>query len=99
TYPSIATWLSSTAPPPPVAPSGVFATKIKKTKAVLKWFDNSSDEDSFVLVFWNGSSWTDFGTLGPNAVKAKVTGMSPHTGYSLGVKACRGGACSEVDSV
>ena len=78
------TWATTLTPPVtlPAAPSNLSATALSSSSIQVKWQDNSNNETSFVVEWWNGSSWVTIGYLGANVTSATVVGLLPsHTYY------------------
>ncbi len=59
-------------PPPPAAPSGADAKPENSTAVNLRWIDNSTNEDGFLVQRSSdfGSTWTTVATLGPNVTSS-----------------------------
>ena len=57
------------------APSNLTATALTSTQVSLKWSDHSADEQGFKLEYYNGSAWTQFGTVTAGSTSVTVTGL------------------------
>ena len=71
----------------PNAPSNVTGTATSATQIKLSWADNSNNETGFQIERWNGSAWTQIGTVGPNVTTYADSGLNPSTTYYYEVAA------------
>ena len=88
------TTVSTSACPPPTAPSGATGTDITQSSIRLYWTDNSSNETGFRM-YRNGSQVT---TVGVNTTTYTFSGLSCGTSYTLGVAAYNGDGTSSQSS-
>jgi len=73
---------------PPAAPSGLEATAISTTQIVLRWQDNSDNEDGFRIERRvPGGSWREIDRIGPNKTSYLDRDLQPNTRYCYQVKA------------
>ncbi len=78
---------------PPAAPSFLTANPFSGTSVSLAWWDNSSDETSFVVEYRvkGAAAWTLYGTEPPaDSVAATVTGLQSGGEYEFRVRAKHG---------
>ncbi len=80
----------------PSAPTGLYASRIKKKKVDLRWTDTSPDEDYFDLLYYTGGAWVSYGSMPANSTSVRVINLSRRTVYRLGVRSCRGATCSQI---
>jgi hypothetical protein len=71
----------------PKAPSNLTGTATSVTQIKLSWVDNSNNETEFLIDRWNGSTWVQIGTVGPNVTTYTDSGLSPSTTYYYQVAA------------
>jgi titin len=98
---SCSAWIPGTtdkiaAPVAPVAPASLAVTGHTTASLTLGWTDNSSNEQSFVVLRLSRSSWIDIKTLTANATTYTDTGLQPGTSYIYRVCAVNtaGRSCS-----
>jgi fibronectin type 3 domain-containing protein len=66
----------------PTAPSSLSATAVSSSRIDLKWTDNSSVEDGFLIQrSVDGSSFSTVGTVGANVSNYSNTGLTSSTKY------------------
>lgn len=88
--------VTTNAPSPPAAPSGLTAQATSTTDVDLEWDDNASDEASFRIERRPGAGG-DFvlaGTVGADVTTFTDSGLSPGTSYVYRVQACNDVGCS-----
>jgi hypothetical protein len=76
------------APTPPAAPTHLVAERVLATRIALRWQDNSSNEQGFIL--WRRAGAGDFvwiGSVGANITTFSDTGLQPRTTYTYLVRA------------
>ncbi|MDZ7364066.1 MAG: fibronectin type III domain-containing protein [candidate division KSB1 bacterium] len=80
---------ATTAPEPPLAPSGLTATAISNTQIDLAWTDNSSNESSFLIEYKlsSAATFTQLASVGANVTSYSSTGLSGNTAYNYRVRA------------
>jgi uncharacterized membrane protein len=111
-YSNIATATTSAAvvtPPAattvPAAPSGLSSVAISRSKVVLSWLDNATNEKNYLIERCKGLTCTNFSkiaTVGANVKTYSNAGLSANTSYSYRVRASNAvgkSACSNVISV
>ena len=85
---SLACQSPAPAPEPiPIAPSNLTATAISASEIELRWRDNSTNEDAFVVEASTGGTFQEIGSVGANETFARITGLSPGTAYTGRVRA------------
>jgi hypothetical protein len=72
---------------PPAPPSNLVASTASVSQIDLRWTDNSSFEDGFKIERWNGSSYAQISTVGPNATTYADSELAPSTTYYYRVRA------------
>jgi subtilisin len=77
----------SWAPLPPDPPSNLVAGAASVSQINLSWTDNSSFEDGFKIERWNGSSYSQINTVGPNVTTYADSGLASSTTYTYRVRA------------
>ncbi|MBP7147930.1 MAG: fibronectin type III domain-containing protein [Acidobacteria bacterium] len=97
-YPFIAGALGGDPLAPP-APTDLFAAKVGKRKAVLKWTDQASTEDRYEILQLAGGDWQLLKQKKRNTTKVKIKHLERLTTYEFGVRACDGSACSPIESI
>jgi hypothetical protein len=73
---------------PPAAPTNLAAERVFATQIDLRWQDNSSNEQQFIL--WRRAGAGDFvwiGSVGANVTTFSDTGLQPRTTYTYLVRA------------
>ena len=71
----------------PNAPSNLKGSVTSATQASLSWTDNSNNETGFQIERWNGSAWTQIGSVGANVTTYADSGLSPSSTYYYDVVA------------
>ena len=72
----------------PSAPSGLVATPVSSTQALLSWIDNSSNETGFqVEVSASGGGFQTLASGPANLAEVNVGGLSPGLGHTFRVRA------------
>ena len=56
----------------------------------LTWKDNSANESGFLLEYWTGSTWAQFGATGANTTSVTVSGLATGWTYYFRVRAYNG---------
>ena len=67
---------------PPIAPSNLAADTVSQRQVVLRWFDNSNNEEGFRIYRENSL----VATVGTNITTYQDTGLEPATTYHYSVK-------------
>jgi hypothetical protein len=111
-YSNIATATTSAAvvtPPAattvPAAPSSLSSVAISRSKVVLSWLDNATNEKNYLIERCKGLTCTNFSkiaTVGANVKTYSNAGLSANTSYRYRVRASNAvgkSACSNVLSV
>ncbi len=80
----------SWAPLPPDPPSNLVASAASASQINLSWADNSSFEGGFKIERWNGSSYSQINTVGPNVATYADSGLDASTTYHYRVRAYNG---------
>ena len=80
----------SWAPLPPDPPSNLVASAASDSQINLSWADNSSFEGGFEIERWNGSSYSQINTVGPNVATYADSGLTASTTYHYRVRAYNG---------
>jgi hypothetical protein len=76
-------WFSFTTQPlTPTAPSNLTQTNATRTTVTLSWQDNSSNEDGFMILRWNGFIYADWDAVGANVISYVVTDLPCGSVYS-----------------
>jgi hypothetical protein len=84
----------SWAPLPPGSPSNLVASAASISQINLSWADSSNFEDGFKIERWNGSSYSQIATVGPNVTTYADSGLAPSTTYTYRVRAFNSGGDS-----
>jgi hypothetical protein len=71
----------------PLTPSNLVATALSPSQINLSWTHNSNFEDGFKIERWNGSSFVQIATAGPNATSYTDFPLAPVTTYYYQVRA------------
>jgi hypothetical protein len=80
----------SWAPLPPDPPSNLVASAASDSQINLSWADNSSFEGGFKIERWDGSSYSQINTVGPNVATYADSGLTASTTYHYRVRASNG---------
>jgi hypothetical protein len=80
------------------APSGLTATKTRRTRTLLSWTDNSTAEEGFAISYWTGTVWQDFAYMPAGTVAVRVTGLQPGATYYFVVRAYTSQASSNYSN-
>lgn len=83
----------SVLPPPPAAPSNLFAFPPAPgaTQITMTWSDSSNNEDGFKIEQLNGNAgWVQIATVGPNVTTYTATGLQLDNQYCYRVRAYNG---------
>jgi hypothetical protein len=80
----------SWAPLPPDPPSNLVVSAASASQINLSWADNSSFEGGFKIERWNGSSYSQINTVGPNVATYADSGLDASTTYQYRVRAYNG---------
>jgi hypothetical protein len=84
----------------PIAPSGLVATAISKTRIDLSWTDNSNNEAGFKIErSANGTSFSQIATVGANVTTYNNTGLKANKTYWYRVRAYNGTGHSGYSNV
>ncbi|CAI8831601.1 M12 family metallo-peptidase [Methylocaldum szegediense] len=84
----------------PAAPSGLRTAARSDDEIVLRWKDNSDNEEGFkVERSDDGVNWDEVALLGHNTTRFANTGLSPSTRYSYRVSAYNGAAQSAPSEI
>jgi titin len=76
------------APVAPAAPSGLVATATSRTSIMLRWNDNSSNEQAFEIErSMNGKAYTRIATVAANTTSFTNTGLAGNKLYYYRVRA------------
>jgi hypothetical protein len=80
----------------PLAPSGLTATAVSRSRIDLAWTDGSTSEDRFdVERATDGRSFRLLASVGPNVTRFSDTSkLRPGTTYTYRVRACNAAGCS-----
>jgi hypothetical protein len=81
---------------PPAAPSDLTASAITSEQVDLQWSDNSTDEDGFEVVSWDGAEWTPIQTVDADTTAVTIAQLTPETTYLFSVRAIDVNGDSEV---
>jgi hypothetical protein len=65
----------------PAPPSGMSAAALSSSSIRVSWTDNSNNETGFIIYRWNGATWVQVGTAGPNVTTYTDTGLQPVSTY------------------
>src|SRR5262249_24113994 len=68
-------------------PSNLVANGASVSQISLSWNDNSAIEDGFKIERWNGSSYSQIATVGPDVRTYVDSGLAGSTTYSYQVRA------------
>lgn len=83
----------------PLAPTSLFATKIKKKKVVLAWVDLATDESSYEVLQFNGTAYVSLGFVGANSTGVIIRGLARRTTYQFAIRACNSSGCSALAEI
>ncbi|HKH43243.1 MAG TPA: fibronectin type III domain-containing protein [Thermoanaerobaculia bacterium] len=91
---------AAASPSGPKAPTGLTASSVETTSAILQWVDNSKDETDFRVERKVGSGkFTEILTLEPDATEVTVDNLQPGTTYSFRVRASNASGISTYTNV
>jgi subtilase family serine protease len=71
--------------PKPAAPSNLAATTLATPQVNLSWTDNSSNETSFLIQRYNGTSWVTIATVAADVISYSDTTVKHNTTYKYRV--------------
>ena len=71
----------------PAKATNVVALAENDRSISLKWADNATDEDAYLVQQLVGTDWQTMLTLNPGATSALIKGLTPETTYSFRVLA------------
>jgi subtilisin len=75
---------------PPLPPINLVTTPISTEQINLSWVDKSNYEEGYKIERWNGSGYSQIGTVGANVNTYADHGLSPSTTYYYQVRAYNG---------
>jgi subtilisin family serine protease len=83
---------------PPNSPSNLVASAASDTTINLNWADHSANEDGFKIERWNGSSYAEINTVGPNVLTYIDTGRAALTTYFYRIRAYNSAGFSDYSN-
>src|SRR4051812_17763145 len=84
----------------PAAPSGLAAVSASSSEIDLTWTDNSSNETGFLIQRSpDGSTWSNFTTVGAGVTTYADTGLTASTTYHYRVSAFNSAGYSSVSNM